>query len=49
MHPINWLIVGAYLAYVVVDGIRRAKGTDKIEGYFPGEPLPAVVGGGPSR
>ena len=34
MHPINWLIVGAYLAYVVVDGIRRAKGTDRIEGYF---------------
>ena len=34
MHPINWLIVVAYLAYVVIDGIRRAKGTDKIEGYF---------------
>ncbi|MCY3546806.1 MAG: sodium:solute symporter [Gemmatimonadetes bacterium] len=34
MHPINWLIVGAYLAYVVVDGVRRARGTDRIEGYF---------------
>ena len=34
MHPINWLIVGAYLAYVVVDGVRRARGTDEIEGYF---------------
>ena len=34
MHPINWLIVGAYVAYVLVDGIRRARGTDEIEGYF---------------
>ena len=34
MHPINWLIVGAYLVYVVVDGVRRARGTDEIEGYF---------------
>ena len=34
MHPINWLIVGAYVAYVVVDGVRRARGTDRIEGYF---------------
>ena len=34
MHPINWLIVGAYLTYVVVDGVRRARGTDEIQGYF---------------
>ena len=34
MHPINWLIVVAYLAYVLVDGIRRSKGTREIEGYF---------------
>ena len=34
MHPVNWLIVGAYVAYVLVDGIRRARGTDEIEGYF---------------
>ncbi len=34
MHPVNWFIVLAYLAYVVVDGVRRAKGTDRIEGYF---------------
>ena len=41
MHPINWLIVGAYLAYVLVDGIRRAKGTREIEGYFlAGRTLP---------
>ena len=34
MHPVNWLIVGAYVAYVLVDGIRRARGTNEIEGYF---------------
>ena len=34
MHPINWLIVGVYVAYVLVDGIRRARGTNEIEGYF---------------
>ena len=34
MHPINWLIVVGYIGYVLVDGVRRAKGTDKIEGYF---------------
>ncbi len=41
MHPINWIIVGAYLTYVVVDGVRRSRGTDKIEGYFlAGRTLP---------
>ncbi|HEX9165605.1 MAG TPA: sodium:solute symporter [Gemmatimonadales bacterium] len=34
MHWLNWLIVGSYLIYVVVDGIRRSKGTTEIEGYF---------------
>ena len=34
MHPVNWLIVGAYLLYVLIDGVRRSKGTDRIEGYF---------------
>ncbi len=34
MHPINWLIVVAYLGYVVIDGIRRSRGTREIEGYF---------------
>ena len=34
MHPVNWLIVVGYLAYVVIDGIRRSKGTTGIEGYF---------------
>ncbi len=34
MHWINWLIVVVYLVYVVTDGLRRAKGTTHIEGYF---------------
>lgn len=34
MHPLNWIIVAGYVAYVVVDGVRRARGTRKIEGYF---------------
>jgi solute:Na+ symporter, SSS family len=34
MHWINWVIVVVYLVYVVTDGLRRAKGTNNIEGYF---------------
>src|SRR5687768_12718358 len=34
MHPLNWAIVLAYLAYVMWDGVRRSKGTKEIEGYF---------------
>ena len=34
MHWINWLIVVGWLAYVVTDGLRRARGTTGIEGYF---------------
>jgi SSS family transporter len=34
MHPLNWAIVVAYLVYVVWDGMRRAKNTHEIEGYF---------------
>ena len=36
MHWINWAIVLGYLAYISIDGIRRAKGTKKLEGYFLG-------------
>jgi SSS family transporter len=34
VHWINWAIVIAYLVYVVTDGIRRAKDTDSVSGYF---------------
>lgn len=36
MHWLNWAIVLGYLAYISIDGIRRAKGTRKLEGYFLG-------------
>ncbi|HSJ13093.1 MAG TPA: sodium:solute symporter [Longimicrobiales bacterium] len=34
MHGLDWLIVAVYVTYVVVDGLRRARGTREIEGYF---------------
>lgn len=41
MHWINWLIVVVYLAVVVIDGLRRTRGTKNIEGYFlAGRSLP---------
>ncbi|MEQ1692672.1 MAG: sodium:solute symporter, partial [Gemmatimonas sp.] len=34
MHWINWVIVAVYIAVVVLDGLRRTRGTTNIEGYF---------------
>jgi SSS family transporter len=34
MHWINWVIVVVYLTWVVTDGLKRAKGTTNVEGYF---------------
>ena len=34
MTALDWIIVVAYLVYVVTDGVRRSKGTHEIEGYF---------------
>lgn len=34
MHWINWAVVVTYLLVVVVDGLRRTRGTKNIEGYF---------------
>ena len=34
MHPLDWVIIVVYLVYVLVDGVRRAKGTRELEGYF---------------
>src|SRR5215217_8536892 len=34
MHWLDWTIVVVSLAYVIVDGLRRARGTKEIEGYF---------------
>lgn len=41
MHWINWVVVVAYLAWVVGDGIRRSRGATNLEGYFlAGRSLP---------
>ncbi|HEY7286812.1 MAG TPA: sodium:solute symporter [Vicinamibacterales bacterium] len=34
MRLLDWLVVIAYVGWVVVDGLRRSKGTDKVDGYF---------------
>ena len=34
MHFIDWAIITSYLAWILYDGIKRAKGTHAIEGYF---------------
>ena len=36
MRWLDWLVVGGYLAFIVWDGLRRRKDSDKIEGYFLG-------------
>ena len=36
MRSLDWAIVVVYVAWIVYDGLRRAKGTDKVEGYFLG-------------
>jgi len=34
VRAFDWLVVVAYLVWIVYDGLRRAKGTDKVDGYF---------------
>ncbi len=34
MSLIDWLVVGAYLAWVIVDGVRMSKRTTEMEGYL---------------
>jgi len=34
MHWIDWAVVAAYLVWVVHDGLKRTKGSDRVEGYF---------------
>src|SRR5258708_7008428 len=34
MHPLDWCVLVVYIVWIVVDGLRRSKGTDKVEGYF---------------
>ncbi|HVC21479.1 MAG TPA: sodium:solute symporter [Vicinamibacterales bacterium] len=34
MHIVDWAIVGLYLVWIIYDGLKRTKGSDRIEGYF---------------
>ena len=34
MHLIDWTIILAYLAWVLYDGVKRARGTGAVDGYF---------------
>jgi SSS family solute:Na+ symporter len=34
MRPLDWAVIAAYLVWIVVDGLRRTKAADKVEGYF---------------
>src|SRR3954467_14618738 len=34
MRTLDWLVVLVYIVWIVYDGLRRSKGTDKVEGYF---------------
>ncbi len=34
MTALDWAIVVGYIAWMVYDGVRRSKNTDKVEGYF---------------
>src|SRR6266567_5168981 len=36
MRAFDWAVVVVYIVWIVYDGLRRAKGTDKVEGYFLG-------------
>jgi solute:Na+ symporter, SSS family len=34
MRAFDWLVVVAYIVWIIWDGLRRSKGTDEVEGYF---------------
>src|SRR5499433_960811 len=34
MQLLDWIVVVAYVGWIVYDGLRRSKGTDKVDGYF---------------
>jgi solute:Na+ symporter, SSS family len=34
MRPFDWLVVVLYIGWIIIDGLRRSKGTDKVDGYF---------------
>jgi SSS family transporter len=34
MTSLDWVVVVAYIGWIIVDGLRRSKGTDKVDGYL---------------
>src|SRR5256885_106824 len=34
MRAFDWLVVVVYITWIVVDGLRRSKATDKVDGYL---------------
>jgi Na+/proline symporter len=34
MHLLDWIVIAAYLVWIVWDGLRRSKATSEVEGYF---------------
>ncbi len=34
MHTVDWLVVAAYLLWIVHDGLKRTRNTHEVEGYF---------------
>jgi Na+/proline symporter len=34
MRTLDWLVVAAYLVWVVWSGLKRTHATDEVEGYF---------------
>ncbi|HZJ30636.1 MAG TPA: sodium:solute symporter [Vicinamibacterales bacterium] len=36
MHPIDWVVIGVYLTWMIWDGLRMTKRSHELEGYFLG-------------
>src|SRR3954468_22311525 len=34
MHTLDWLVVAAYLFWIVYDGLKRSRGIDRVDGYL---------------
>ena len=34
MRPLDWIVIAAYLFWIVADGLKRTKGTKGVEGYL---------------
>jgi len=34
VRALDWLVVVAYVAWIIVDGLRRSKATNQVDGYL---------------